>query len=253
MRPRIIPCLLLTLDGLVKTKKFKNPIYIGDPVNSVRIFNDKEADELMVLDISATKEKREPQFQLIEEMAGEAFMPVAYGGGVSNIEQITRLIRAGVEKVVINTMATKSTDLLRTAVDIFGSQAIVASVDVKRKFFGRYSIVAMSGCRSTQLDLQNHIDNLINAGVGELFINDVDRDGCMCGYDLNMIKAVSEIPIPIVVCGGAGNLVHMKEAINVAGASAVAAGSMFVFHGKHRAVMIDYPDQTTIEKIFCHD
>lgn len=250
IQARVIPCLLLRGNGLVKTKKFKDAVYLGDPVNAVRIFSEKEADEIVILDIDASREGREPNYELIAEMAGEAFMPVAYGGGVRSLEQIRRLIRSGVEKVVINTLATESLDTIRAAVDIFGSQAIVGAVDVRRKLLGGYAVMAKSARESTKLNLRQHIQHLVQAGVGELLINDVDRDGCMSGYDMALVRSVTQVPIPVVVCGGAGTLEHLREAVLDGGASAVAAGSMFVFHGKHRAVLINYPKAAQLEENF---
>jgi cyclase len=247
---RVIPSLLLRGNGLVKTKKYKDAVYIGDPVNAVRIFSDKEADEIVILDIDASRLGHEPNYELIAEMAGEAFMPVSYGGGVRSLEQIRRLIRSGVEKVVINTQATESTNLIREAVDVFGSQAIVGAVDVRRKFLGGYSVVAKSATVTTDLNLQAHIQSLVQAGVGELFINDVDRDGTMAGYDLDLVRVVAKAPVSVVVCGGAGTIKHLSQAVHDGGASAVAAGSMFVFHGKHRAVLINYPKSHELEMIF---
>lgn len=249
-RTRVIPCLLIRGNGLVKTRKYKDPVYIGDPVNAVRIFSDKEVDEIVVLDIEASKNQSEPNYELITEMAGEAFMPLAYGGGVRNLEQIKRLIRAGVEKVVINTQATETMNTIVEAVKIFGSQAIVGGVDVRRKIFGGFAVVSNSGTIETKLNLQEHLSGLVQAGVGELFINNIDRDGTMNGYDLTLVKEVSKSSVPVVVCGGAGNIEHMIEAVFEGGASAVAAGSMFVFHGKHRAVLINYPKAADLENIF---
>lgn len=250
IQARVIPCLLLRGNGLVKTKKFKDAVYVGDPVNAMRIFSDKEADEIVILDIDASRERREPNYELIAEMAGEAFMPVAYGGGVRTLEQIRRLIRSGIEKVVINTLGTESTDTIRAAVELFGSQAIVGAVDVRRKLLGGYTVVAKSSTETTRLNFQQHLQNLVQAGVGELFINDVDRDGCMAGYDLNLVRQVARVPVPVVVCGGAGTLGHLREAVQDAGASAAAAGSMFVFHGKHRAVLINYPKNEELRALF---
>ena len=247
---RVIPCLLIRGNGLVKTRKYKDPVYIGDPVNAVRIFSDKEADEIVILDIDASKKGLEPNYELIREIAGEAFMPLAYGGGVRNLEQIKRLIRAGVEKVVINTQATESMNTILEAVKIFGSQAIIGAVDVRKKIFGGYVVLSNSGTVETNLNLQQHLSNLVQAGVGELFINNIDRDGTMEGYDLTLVKAVSKFSVPVVVCGGAGNLQDMTNAVFEGGASAVAAGSMFVFHGKHRAVLINYPKAAELETIF---
>jgi cyclase len=247
---RVIPCLLLRGDGLVKTIKFKSPVYVGDPVNAVRIFSEKEADEIAIFDIEASRLGCPPNYRLIEEMAGEAFMPVSYGGGVRSVEDIRQLIRSGVEKVVINTRATESKDLIRAAVDVFGSQAIVGGVDVRRRLLGGYSVVAKSATLETGLNLQEHIQSLVQAGVGELFINDVDRDGTMSGYDIGLIKIVSKASVSVVVCGGAGKMDHLIQAVREGGASAVAAGSIFLFHGKHRAVLINYPKARELEAAF---
>ncbi len=246
---RVMPCLLISGNGLVKTKNFKNPVYVGDPVNSVKIFSDKEADEIVILDIDASRKNKDPNFELISEMAGEAFMPVAYGGGIKNIDHIRRLIRSGVEKVVINTQAIISTDIIKAAVDIFGSQAVVGAVDVRRKLLGSYAVFSKGATVDARISLQDHIEKLLNAGVGELFINDVDRDGAMNGYDINLLSSVSrQSPVPVVICGGAGSMEHLREGVHIGGASGVAAGSMFVFHGKHRAVLISYPKVSEIKK-----
>lgn len=247
---RVIPCLLLRGNGLVKTKRYKDAVYVGDPVNAVRIFSEKEADEIVILDIDASRLGHEPNYELIAEMAGEAFMPVAYGGGIRTLEQIRRLIRSGVEKVIINSLATESTDLIREAVEVFGSQAIVGGVDVRKKVFGRFAVVAKSATFTTHLNLQEHIQSLVRAGVGELLINDVVRDGTMAGYDLDLVQAVAKAPVPVVVCGGAGSIQHLRQAVQEGGASAVAAGSMFIFHGKHRAVLINYPKASELEMVF---
>ncbi len=240
---RVIPCLLLSGHGLVKTRKFKNPVYIGDPINAVRIFSEKEADELVILDIDASREGRSPNFDLISEIAGECFMPVAYGGGIRTLEHVRRLIRSGIEKVVINSAATESTHIITEASQIFGSQAVVASVDVRRTLLGSYKIVAKSGTADTSLKLAEYLQALQAAGAGEIFINDVNSDGSMAGYDLELLRLVtSNVSVPVIACGGAGTVEHLTQAIKVGGASAVAAGSMFVFHGRHRAVLINYPD-----------
>ncbi|MCB5363232.1 imidazole glycerol phosphate synthase subunit HisF [Pusillimonas sp. CC-YST705] len=241
-RTRVIPCLLLRGNGLVKTKKFKDAVYVGDPVNAMRIFSEKEADEIVVLDIDASREGREPNYELIAEMAGEAFMPMAYGGGIRTLAQVRQLIRSGIEKVVINTAATESTALIREVADIYGNQAVVGAVDVKKTLFGGFRIVAKSATVETKLDLQAHVQSLAQAGAGEILINSVDRDGMMAGYDLPLIQRVAQsVHVPVVACGGAGSIEHLQQAVKEGGASAVAAGSMFVFHGKHRAVLINYP------------
>lgn len=241
-RTRVIPCLLLRGRGLVKTRKFKDPVYLGDPVNAVRIFSDKEADELVVLDIDASRLGTEPDFELIAEIAGECFMPMAFGGGIRTFEQVKRLIRCGVEKVVINSAATESVEVISQCAKVFGSQAVVGAVDVRRTLFGAYRVVSKSGSVETRLDLVEHVRNLARAGAGEIFINSVDRDGTMTGYDIDLIRTVVQaVKVPVVACGGAGSVEHLAEAVRAGGAAAVAAGSMFVFHGRRRAVLISYP------------
>lgn len=247
MRARVIPCLLLRGHGLVKTKKFKDSVYVGDPVNAVRIFSEKEADELVILDIDATREGREPNYELIAEIAGECFMPVAYGGGISTLAQARKLIRCGIEKVVINSASVDSTRFIREIADVFGSQAVVGSVDAKKTLLGGYRVFVKSGTFDTKLKPEDHAASLAEAGVGEIFLNSIDCDGQMQGYDIELIKKVSaKVNVPVVACGGAGTLDHMRRAVSQGGASAVAAGSMFVFYGKHRAVLINYPTGTVI-------
>lgn len=241
-RARVIPCLLIRGHGLVKTRKFKDAVYVGDPVNAVRIFSEKEVDELVILDIDASREGREPNYELIAEIAGECFTPMAYGGGIRSLDQVRRLIRCGVEKVVINSAATESTDVIRQAADVFGSQAVVGAVDLKRTLLGAYKVMAKSATVETKLQLETHLQHLVQAGAGEIFINSVDRDGVMAGYDLPLIRSVTKsVSVPVVACGGAGTIEHLEQAVREAGASAVCAGSMFVFHGKYRAVLINYP------------
>ena len=242
-RNRVIPCLLIRGNGLVKTRRFKDAVYIGDPVNAARIFSEKEADEIVVLDIDASREGREPNYELVAEIAGECFMPMAYGGGVRSLEQVRKLIRSGVEKVVINSAAVDSVGIITEASDVFGSQAIVAAVDVKRTLLGGFRVLAKSASVETRLKLEVHVRQLVAAGAGEIFLNSIDRDGMMAGYDLDLVRSVTQhVNVPVVACGGAGTVNHLIEAVRDAGASAAAAGSMFVFHGKHRAVLISYPD-----------
>ena len=241
-RPRVIPCLLLRGHGLVKTRKFKDAVYVGDPVNAVRIFSEKEADELVILDIDASKEGREPNYELIEEIAGECLMPIGYGGGITSLAQVKRLIRSGVEKVVVNsTAALGSMQVIGDAAAAFGSQAVVGAIDVRRTMLKGYRIVAKSATVETSLRLEEHCRALVAAGAGEIFLNDVDADGTMAGFDLKLIRRIADsVDVPVVACGGAGTVDHLSQAIREGGASAVAAGSMFVFHGKHRAVLINY-------------
>ncbi len=248
-RVRIIPCLLLRGHGLVKTRKFGDPVYLGDPVNVVRIFNEKEVDELVILDIDASKEGRDPAYEVIAEIAGECFMPIAYGGGIRTLDQARRLIRCGVEKVVINTAATESYDVIREISQVFGSQAVIGAIDVKKTLFGAYRVAAKSASVEMKMSLDEHVQNLVAAGAGEIFLNSVDRDGSMGGYDLSLIRRVSQqTSVPVIACGGAGTSEHFEAAIREGGASAVAAGSMFVFHGRLRAVLINYPQDLELTR-----
>jgi cyclase len=246
LRTRIIPCLLLRGNGLVKTRRFKDPVYIGDPVNAVRIFSEKEVDELIILDIDATREGREPNYSLIAEIAGECFMPVAYGGGIRTVDQVRKIIRSGVEKVVINSAALNSTDVIAAAAEVFGNQAVVAAIDVRKQLLGGYKLVGRSATMDSKAKLAEHVCRVVAAGAGEIFINSVDRDGMMSGYDLDLIRSVTQlVNVPVVACGGAGSIEHFQQAVSN-GASAVSAGSMFVFHGKHRAVLINYPQDVKL-------
>lgn len=243
LRARVIPCLLLRGNGLVKTRRFKDPVYVGDPVNAVRIFSDKEVDELVVLDIDASRENREPNYDLIEEIASECFMPVAYGGGVRTLAQVRRLIRSGVEKIVINSAAFESKKIITEAAQVFGSQAIVSAIDVRKSLLGSYKVMSKSATVDTKVSLDIHVRQVVSAGAGEVLITSVDRDGTMLGYDLDLIRRVSDlVSVPVIACGGAGTPEHLRRAVQEANASAVCAGSMFVFHGKHRAVLINYPN-----------
>lgn len=241
-RPRVMPCLLLHRGGLVKTRRFRQPVYLGDPINTARIFSDKEVDELVVLDIDASREGRPPDYELLAEIAGECFMPFSYGGGVATIEQVRRLIRCGIEKVIITSAALDSTALVTQAAELFGSQAVVGGLEVRRDRDLGWRLSSHSGTRLASRTLDEHIDRLVAAGAGELLINDVDREGTGRGYDLGLIRHVSgRVSVPVVACGGAATIEHLREAVQQGGASAVAAGSMFVFHGRHRAVLVHYP------------
>ncbi len=248
--PRVIPCLLLQGSGLVKTVKFKNPTYLGDPRNVVKIFNEKEVDELVLLDINATPGSKPIQSQLIYEIVSEAFMPVAYGGGIRDIEDGRRILALGVEKIVINTYAVENPDFITKAASSFGSSSVVVSIDVKKNLFGQFHVFVNGGRKNTRLDPVQHAVNMVRQGAGEIIINSIDLDGTMQGYDLTLIRAVANaVDVPVVACGGAGTATHLADAVH-SGASAVAAGSMFVFQGKHRAVLISYPERAVLEKTF---
>lgn len=247
---RVIPCLLLKNQGLVKTVKFRDQKYVGDPINAVKIFNDKEVDELVFLDITATAENRRPNFGLIADIASECFMPFGYGGGVRELDDMNELFNLGVEKVIINSYVLREPSFIRRAADIFGSQSVVVSIDVKKNLFGKYEVYEHSSKKNTKLDPVQFARNMESAGAGEIFLTSVDQDGTMQGYDIALIKKVSDaMSIPVIACGGAGSLEDFERAIKEGGASAVAAGSMFVFHGKHRAVLITYPGLEELNKI----
>lgn len=250
VQPRAIPCLLLKGDGLVKTRRFGEPKYIGDPINAVRLFNDLAADELMFLDILATREGREPDYARLEDIVSEAFMPIGYGGGVRSVAQARRLFRLGVEKVVVTTAAFETPELVRELADEFGSQSIVAGIDVKRDWLKRAKATTHAGTKRTSRDAVEYACELQERGAGEILLNAIDRDGMGNGYDLPLVAAVSAaVTVPVVACGGAGNLAHLGEAVR-SGASAAAAGSLFVFTGPHRAVLINYPSARELRSTF---
>ncbi len=249
-RSRIIPTLLIDGDGLVKTQKFKNPRYIGDPINAVRIFNNKDVDELVLLDITASIEKREPRFENILEIVSEAFMPIGYGGGIINMSQIERLFKIGIEKVILNTSAFENESLIGEASRVYGSQSVVVSIDVKKDFFGNYHIYTANGKVKQKIELIQALKKFQELGAGEIMINSIDREGTMNGYDLKLVNDVCKnLKIPVVASGGAGKIEHFVEAIN-AGASGVAAGSMFVYQGVHRAVLISYIKSEELDNYF---
>lgn len=242
--------LLLQKNGLYKTVKFKNPRYIGDPINSVRIFNEKEVDELAFIDISATPMAKGPDFELLDQIASEAFMPMAYGGGITTIEQVKRVLSLGFEKVIFNASAFDFSDVLKQTAVTYGAQAVVGCVDARRTLFGKYELYTHSGKRKRKVTLVEHLQRLNELGVGEILVNSVDRDGTMSGYDLDLIKLVSSnCSVPVIACGGAGSLQDFESAVKSAGASAVAAGSMFVYKGVHRAVLINYPERSELKAL----
>ena len=225
----------------MKTTKFKDPKYVGDPINAIKIFNDKEVDELILLDITATKERRKPNFEMIAEVASECFMPLAYGGGIATIEDARRILKSGVEKVIFNTAAHNDPAVIRQATIEFGSQAVVVSIDVKRKLLGRYEVFIEAGSAGTGVNPVEYAQRMQELGAGELFINAIDKDGTMSGYDLELIdKVLHAVDVPVIFCGGAGSVNDFAAAAGI-GATAMAAGAMFVFYGPHKAVLITYP------------
>ncbi len=245
LRPRIIPCLLVKNGGLVKTVQFGNPKYVGDPINAVRIFNEKEVDELIVVDIDATAQNREPDYGLIKNLAAECRMPLCYGGGVKTVEQIQRIISLGVEKVAISSAAITVPKLLSDAAERFGSQSIVVVMDVKKSSIGgRYELYTNNGTRATGLDPVEFAGKVESLGAGEVVINSIDRDGVMKGYDMDLVHKVRDaVSLPITVLGGAGSLKDIAALIQSFGIIGASAGSLFVFKGVYRAVLINYPSR----------
>lgn len=243
-RVRVIPTLLIDRDGrLVKTVKFGKRTYIGDPINAVRIFNSKEVDELVLIDIDASVDGRPPPYDRIAEIASEAFMPVAYGGGLKTEEEIARTIGCGVEKVILSGALARGTGLIETAARRWGGQAITVCLPVGRNWRGRQQVRLAQGRKPLQDDLDTALSRVTKAGAGEIIVYAIDRDGTWDGYDTDLCAQVSRATaLPVVACGGAGNLTHMRDAVR-AGCAAVAAGSMFVYQGKGRGVLISYPGQ----------
>ena len=253
IRTRVIPCLLLKGEGLVKTTNFTNPKYIGDPINAVKIFNDKEVHELVFLDITASIEKRSLRLDYISDIASECFMPLGYGGGIKTVKQAEDIFNQGVEKVIINSYAIENPSFVHELADLFGSQSIVVSIDVKKNFFGNYQTYTYSGKTKTRWDPVTWAKEAERLGAGEIFLNSIDRDGMMNGYDIPLIKSVSaSVSIPVIACGGAGKVEDFGTAVHDGGASAVAAGSMFVYYGKHRAVLINFPNDEDLKSSGLH-
>ncbi len=251
LRYRIIPTLLLHDKGLFKTVRYsiKKGKYVGDPINAIKIFNDKGVDELIFLDIDASKEKRGPNFDIIRDIATECFMPVAYGGGITTIEEIKTIFQIGIEKVVLNTVLHENMNLLKESSSIFGTQSIVVSVDIKKNLFGKYKVYNSSKQKNTNVEIKNYIKDLELNGAGEIYISLVDKDGTFEGYDIDFLKDITEnIKVPVIINGGAKDINDFSTAIKELGVSAVSAGSMFVFNGPHKAVLITYPEYEELEK-----
>jgi imidazole glycerol-phosphate synthase subunit HisF len=251
VRIRVIPSLLIHKGGLIKSVQFKNYKYVGDPINAVKIFNEKEVDEIAVIDIDATRENRAPNFEAIAEIASEAFMPMAYGGGITTLDQIKKILFCGYEKVIVNKLLHTNINVITEAANSIGSQSVVASLDIKKTMFGGYKIYTDNGKNSINIKPEQFAKMVENAGAGEILINNIDADGTYKGFDVNIIQTIaSVVNIPVIAMGGAGSVEDFAKAKN-AGASAVAAGSMFIFQRPHQAVLISYPTQKELkEKLF---
>lgn len=244
---RIIPVLLTDGEGLVKTIRFSDPVYVGDAVNAIKIFNEKEVDELIIIDIKATHEGRKPNFKLIQEIAGEAFMPLTYGGGVKELEDFAKLYRLGVEKVVVNSLLFHKPELIREVVKRYGSQAVVASIDVKKNFLGKRTLFSHSGFKAdlNPFDFANSF--IRNFGVGEIFVQSVDRDGTWTGYDFDFVKDfVEKVSVPVIAAGGCSSVDDIRRILYESNADGAGIGSMAVFQKKGMGVLISAPDRNKI-------
>lgn len=246
-----MPCLLLMNKGLVKTVNFKNPGYVGDPINAVKIFNEKEVDELVFLDITASQEGRIPDVKVINEIATECFMPLCYGGGVTTLESMKQIFGIGVEKVSLNTAAVENPELITEGASVFGSQSIIVSMDVKKNFWGKYEVYYKRGTKSTGEHPVNFAKKMEQLGAGEILVTSIDKEGTWDGYDTDLLKMItSAVKIPVIANGGAGTISHLADGVNKGGASAVAMGSMTVYQKKGLGVLINFPSRKDLDKIF---
>jgi cyclase len=250
LKVRVMPCLLLKGWGLVKTVRFDNPSYVGDPINTVRIYNEKEVDELIFLDITATPRGAKPPFEIISEIASECFMPFTYGGGVNNIEDAKTIFSLGAEKVALNTFAHANPGFIRQLADRFGSQSIVVSIDVRKTLLGKYHVCTHGGKKDLKIDPVSAAQAMEQAGCGEILLTSIDRDGTWAGYDTELTRRVSSaVSVPVIACGGAGCVDDFVKAVKLGGASAVAAGSMVVYQGKGRGVLINFPSKADLKSV----
>ena len=248
LRPRIIPCLSInTQHDLIKTVNFKNPRYLGDPINAVKIFNEKGVDELCILDIAASQENRGPMFDYLKDIASEAFMPLSYGGGITDLNQIKHIFQLGYEKVIINTAFYTTPDLITQAANHAGSQSIVVSIDVKNEFLGKRSCYMCDGTKKIKMTPMEAAQKAEMLGAGEILLNSINNDGTMQGYDIDLIKSIGNaVHIPVIACGGAKNIDDLAKALHIGNAHAVSAGSLFVYYGDEKAVLITVPSESEL-------
>ena len=243
---RLIPTILLSEGGIYKTRKFKKPIYVGDPINTVKLFNELEADELIILDFIVSKHNYEIDFQLLTDIASEAFMPLSYGGGITTETQVARLLKIGFEKVIINTSFLKNPNFISTLVNRFGAQAITISIDYMRDFFGRRVVFSHAGVSHNFKSVKDAVSSAVNIGAGEVFVNCVTNDGELSGMDKDLIIDLNNsLSVPVVGCGGLKDLSEVQE-LFTAGVDAVAGGAFFVFKGKQRGILISYPNNNQV-------
>lgn len=250
LETRVIPCLLLNDDSLVKTVNFKKASYIGDPVNTARIFNELEVDELTVLDISATNNNKSPNFKILTELANECFMPLAYGGGINKFEDAKKLFQIGIEKIIINTAAFIQPNFITELSQCFGNQAIVASIDVKKNIFGKYQAFSNSGKLKQKIDPVLWAKELESLGAGEILLTSIHKEGTWSGFDLNIVNRISNaVNIPIIAHGGASSISDIEKAVKEGNASAVSLGSMVVYQNKGMGVLVNFPDNQKLKKV----
>jgi cyclase len=251
LRPRIIPSLLIHDNGLVKTVNFKNPKYVGDPINAVKIFNEKEVDELSIFDIDATVLGKEPNYSLIERLASQSMMPLCYGGGVKTVEQAQKIFSLGIEKIALSSAVLQNPSLISEISERVGAQSVIVVLDIKKKLLGGYEVYTHNGKKATGINPFKFAEEAQKLGAGEIVINSIDKDGAMKGYDMDLIAKMREkITVPMTVLGGAGSLDDIEKVIDQHGVIGVAAGSLFVFKGAYKAVLINYPSQIEKNKIF---
>jgi imidazole glycerol-phosphate synthase subunit HisF len=250
LKTRVIPCLQLIGDSLVKTIKFKNPSYIGDPINTVRIFNELEVDELCLLDITASQENREPPIEILQQISNECFMPLSYGGGLKDFDTAKKIMAIGFEKLVVNTQAWRRLELITKLSEHFGAQAVIGSIDVKKNLFGKYNVFISDGTEKIDMDVIDWAKKLQEAGAGEILITSMDKDGTWSGFDIELTRKVSDaLSVPVIANGGAGSIAHIGEAVKKGNASAVCLGSMVVYQQKGMGVLVNFPDKTKIEGV----
>tara|TARA_B100000900_G_scaffold413267_1_gene436893 strand:+ start:731 stop:1492 length:762 start_codon:yes stop_codon:yes gene_type:complete len=248
LEPRIIPCLLIHKGGLVKTVKFKQPKYVGDPLNAVRIFNEKKVDEIMVIDIDASVKEEEPNLKLIENLAAECQMPLCYGGGIKTIDSAQQIFQLGVEKISLSSVIFENKSLIRELSNSVGSQSVVVTLDIKKNFFGKRKIYIHNGKHQIKMELADCVKMIQDEGAGEIIINNIDNDGTMKGYDHELANYLKEkISIPLTIMGGAGSINDFKDVLRKHPIIGLAAGSFFVFKGKYKAVLISYQREKILE------
>ena len=250
LQTRVIPCLLLKGDTIVKTVNFKKPSYIGDPVNTARIFNELEVDELALLDISATNNKKTPDFKVLAELANECFMPLAYGGGINNFEDAKKIFQIGIEKIIVNSVTFTNPSLITQLAEYFGNQAIVASIDVKKNMFGKYQVYSNSGKKKQKVDPVVWAQELERLGAGEILLTAIHQEGTWTGFDIDLIEKISNaVNIPVIANGGASSIDDIGKAIKQGCASAVSLGSMVVYQNKGMGVLVNFPDAKKLKKV----